>query len=64
MYAVTRDGRTLARYGTYLEAFQDLQRRQGQSIYWAIKYEGYNIIEMHGRDEFASERLAAASEDM
>lgn len=45
-YKVTRDGKTLTECETYTEAFGYLHRYQGQSIEWAMKYEGYKIEEI------------------
>lgn len=45
-YRVTRDGKTLTECETYTEAFGYLHRYQGQSIEWAMKYEGYKIEEI------------------
>lgn len=45
-YRVTRDGKTLSEFKTYVEAFGYLHRVQGQSIEWAMKYEGYKIQEI------------------
>ena len=41
---VTRDGVTLAQVGTEGEAYAWLQRHQGQSVDWAIRYEGYRVV--------------------
>ena len=43
VYAVTRDGNTLAVFPTYNEAFAHLHRIQGQSVDWATRHEGYAI---------------------
>ncbi len=48
-YTVTRDGKTLAFFPTELGAWGYLLRVQGQSIDWAIKYNGYDIIYPNGR---------------
>jgi len=47
-YKVTRDGRTLATFDTYGEAWIYLLRIQGQSVDWAVRYEGYDIIYGNG----------------
>lgn len=43
-YTVTRDGRTLATFTTDYQAWAYLHRIQGQSVFHAVKYEGYDII--------------------
>lgn len=48
-YIVTRDGDTLATFPTENEAWGYLLRVQGQSIDWAVKYNGYDIIYPNGR---------------
>jgi hypothetical protein len=41
---VTRDGEVLAALGTEDEAWMWLQRHQGQSVDWAVRYEGYRVV--------------------
>lgn len=43
-YTITRDGATLATAPTLPEAYQLLHGLQGQSVYWAVMHEGWNII--------------------
>lgn len=47
-YAVTRDGVTLATFTTDYQAWAYLHRIQGQSVFFAVKYEGYDIIYPNG----------------
>lgn len=48
-YTVTRDGRTLATLATEEEAWRYLHRQQGQSIYYATKHGGYDLIYPNGQ---------------
>lgn len=47
-WAVTRDGETLKTFPREQDAMAFLLRHQGQSIHWAVKYEGYDIVEVRG----------------
>ncbi len=47
-YTVTRDGETLAFFPTENEAWSYLLRQQGQSIYYACLYGGYDIVYPNG----------------
>ena len=51
VYAVTRDGNTLAVFPTYSEAFAHLHRIQGQSVDWAMRHEGYAIQQIRETPE-------------
>lgn len=42
-YTVTRDGETLATFDTESEAWAYLLGIQGNSVVFAVKYEGYDI---------------------
>lgn len=48
-YTVTRDGRTLATFTTEEEAWRCLLRQQGQSVYYATKHGGFDIIYPNGK---------------
>lgn len=45
---MTRDGQTLATFDTEGQAWGYLQRIQGNSVQWAIMFEGYDIIYPQG----------------
>lgn len=51
-WAVTHDGETLKQFGVGTAAanaaFAWLQKRQGQSVDWAIRYSGYDIVNVEG----------------
>lgn len=47
-YTVTRDGQRLAVLDTENEAWGYLLRIQGQSIDYAVRHEGYDIIYPNG----------------
>ena len=47
-YTVTRDGQTLASFETENQAWGYLLDIQSQSIMWACKHEGYDIVYPNG----------------
>lgn len=48
-YIVTRDGEQVtAPFGTEHEAWAYLLRAQSQSVRWAVRYEGWDIIYPNG----------------
>lgn len=47
-YTVTRDGRTLATLPTETEAWRYLLTTQGQSVQYACRHNGYDIIYPNG----------------
>jgi hypothetical protein len=48
-WAVKRDGDTKSLHDTYDKAFEQLLRIQGNSVHWAMRHEGWDIVEV--RDE-------------
>lgn len=47
-YLVTRDGVAVAEFELAAEAWAYLLRIQGQSVHWAVTYEGWDIISQRG----------------
>lgn len=44
-YTIKRDGEHVADVDNYGEMLATMHRLQGQSIAWAVKYEGWQIID-------------------
>ena len=47
-YIITRDGQQIGATLTSNEAFAFLLNYQGQSVDWAIKHNGYDVVEPNG----------------
>lgn len=50
MVKVTRDGKTVAEVETGSDAFIWLLRHQGQSVNYALRYGGYNVLDADGTE--------------
>lgn len=47
-YKITRDGQTVGKTLTMADAYHFLHTKQGQSVEWAMTYEGWDIITPDG----------------
>lgn len=47
IYTASHNGKTLATFTTYLEAFAYLLGHQGRSVEWATRHDGYAITTHH-----------------
>jgi hypothetical protein len=55
-YKVTRNGKTMYGPGTHDRCFQYIHDAQGQSVDWAVKYEGWKIEPIDELDAAAERR--------
>lgn len=58
MVTITRDGKPVAEVADSNAAFKWLLQHQGQSVDWAMKYEGYRVLGEDGEElpEYAEMR--------
>jgi hypothetical protein len=47
-YIITRDGEQIGATLTSADAFYFLHNYQGQSVDWAIRYAGYDVVDPDG----------------